>query len=84
MTKFVNLGGIPKVIEKKKTVFNGFIDADKVYNFDNTPKPTDYDVVVFIGHDSTYGDVFKAYNDNPYNFTLFFGIKGDEFEDNEE
>ena len=42
--------------------------------------PKEYDTIEFIGHDIDYGDVFKAYDSNANEFTLFFGVKGDEFD----
>ena len=84
MTKFINLGGVPKVVKKKRTVFTGFIDSDKTYSEQHLSNSHDHEVVIFLGYDECYGDVFKAYDDDLNNFTLYFGIKGDEFEDNEE
>lgn len=41
-------------------------------------QPSDFINVEFIGHDEQYGDVFKAWDNNPQQFTLCFGTKGDE------
>ena len=77
MTKFIDN---TKKNKSKKTVFK------KVLTFDFAIESAEYGLdvyekVEFIGHDESYGDVFKAYHDanDDNNFTLFFGTKGDEF-----
>lgn len=80
MTKFINLGQLPEEQNKKrKTVFTHLLECDKeMIEYDGEPE--DYDVVIFLGHDESYGDVFKAYHDYcPSKFTILLGIKGDEF-----
>ena len=79
MTKFIDN---TKKNNSKKTVF------EKVLTFDFTVDvafaiATDYEKVEFIGHDESYGDVFKAYHDenDDNNFTLVFGVKGSEFDE---
>ena len=79
MTKFIDN---TKKNKSKKTVF------EKALSFDFTVDVTcadvyDYEKVEFIGHDESYGDVFKAYHDanDDNNFTLFFGVKGSEFDE---
>ena len=79
MTKFIDN---TKKNNSKKTVF------EKVLTFDFTVDVAcedvyDYEKVEFIGHDESYGDVFKAYHDenDDNNFTLFFGVKGSEFDE---
>ena len=79
MTKFIDN---TKKNNSKKTVF------EKALSFDFTVVDafavvTDYEKVEFIGHDESYGDVFKAYHDenDDNNFALFFGIKGSEFDE---
>ena len=79
MTKFIDN---TKKNTSKKTVF------EKALSFDFTVDVTcadvyDYEKVEFIGHDESYGDVFKAYHDenDDNNFTLFFGVKGSEFDE---
>ena len=79
MTKFIDN---TKKNKSKKTVF------EKALSFDFTVVDafavvTDYEKVEFIGHDESYGDVFKAYHDenDDNNFALFFGVKGSEFDE---
>ena len=79
MTKFIDN---TKKNKSKKTVF------EKVLTFDFTIENAEccldvYEKVEFIGHDESYGDVFKAYHDanDDNNFTLFFGVKGSEFDE---
>ena len=80
MTKFIDN---TKKNNSKKTVF------EKVLTFDFTVVDVacedvyDYEKVEFIGHDESYGDVFKAYHDanDDNNFALFFGVKGSEFDE---
>ena len=79
MTKFIDN---TKKNNSKKTVF------EKALSFDFTVDVAcvdleDYEKVEFIGHDESYGDVFKAYHDanDDNNFTLFFGVKGSEFDE---
>ena len=79
MTKFIDN---TKKNKSKKTVFA------KALSFDFTvdvacADVADYEKVEFIGHDESYGDVFKAYHDadDDNNFTLFFGVKGSEFDE---
>ena len=79
MTKFIDN---TKKTNVKKTVF------EKALSFDFTVVDafavvTDYEKVEFIGYDESYGDVFNAYHDADYdnNFTLFFGVKGSEFDE---
>jgi hypothetical protein len=81
MTKFINLGQLPEEQNKKrKTVFTHILEYDKEM-IECDGEAEDYDVVMFLGHDDNYGDVFKASNDNSPNiFTILLGIKGDEFE----
>lgn len=82
MTNFITLeSSNEKDKPKKETEFKLLI------NIHDGPvsafkEPSDYDNVLFIGHDIQYGDVFKAWNTNSQNiFTLYFGEKGDEFND---
>lgn len=66
--------------EGKRTVFENIVEVDSATNVDGLDTD-DYDNVLFLGHDQQYGDVFKAWNDaEPDDFTLFFGAKGDEFD----
>ena len=68
--------------KSKKTVFEKSLSFDFIVD-DATADVADYEKVEFIGHDESYGDVFKAYHDadDDNNFTLFFGVKGSEFDE---
>ena len=70
--------GTSKKTKFTKVVINSY-DVEET----NT-SPSEYENVVHIGRDRVYGDVFIAYDDNPNNFTIFFGEAGDEFENNGE
>lgn len=61
---------------KKKTIFKEYVTLLGIKPPENLPE--DYDKVEFIGHDSHYGDVFKAWDDDLVGFSLYFGEKGDE------
>ncbi len=78
MTKFLKLS-IKK--DNKKTIFKKYIDTK--FEVQNVVMygPNDYLNVMFLGHDIIYGDVFKVWNKNENKFTLYFGEKGDEFDD---
>lgn len=78
MTKFTTLGSKPKII-KKETIFNGYLEENKQYR-DTKLTPNDFDNVLYLGHDRSYGDVFKCWDDDSDNFILYFGVKGDEFD----
>ena len=76
MTKFIDKSG--KVKEVKKTVFTECLLRDFALNRDSLAQPEEWDNVEYLGTDSKYGDVFKAWDDDPNDFTLYFGTKGDE------
>ena len=77
-TKFMTLGDSKKT--GKKTVFKTLLNSSfTAIKADSQPK--DYTNVLFLGHDDGYGDVFKAWRDDQDNFILYFGEKGDEFND---
>ena len=81
MTKFMNIPNPSNSEDKKKefktTVFTYAIDVDKKVTKTNYSS-SDFDFVIWLGYDSYYGDVFKAWNENGKYFTIFFGVKGDE------
>ena len=79
MTKFIDN---TKKNNSKKTVFEKALSFDFIVD-DAIADVADYEKVEFIGHDESYGDVFKAYQDenDDNNFTLFFGVKGSEFDE---
>lgn len=77
MTKFILMEPIAKP-ERKKTVFYKFVSTSCIETAEY--QPNDYHNVMFLWHDEDYGDVFIAWYDNPSNRTIFFGTKGDEFD----
>ena len=84
MTKFrrINLEQSNKK-HPKKTVFNHYVTSYLNIASAKNP-PDDYEVVIHIGTDKEYGDVFIVYDDSPDRFTIYFGEAGDEFENNGE
>jgi len=77
MTKYIDLSST-KTESPKETEFKKCLDEDLEIG-DAMASPNRYDNVAFIGHDKEYGDVFKCWDDDENDFTLFFGTKGDEF-----
>lgn len=78
MTKFMTLGYSKKTV--KKTVFKTLLDDSfKIVNA--SVQPENYSNVLFLGHDESYGDLFKAWDDDKNYFAIYFGEKGDEFND---
>ena len=79
MTKFIDN---TKKKLPKKTVFEKALSSDFIVGI-ALSDINDYEKVEFIGHDESYGDVFKAYHDenDDNNFTLFFVVKGSEFDE---
>ena len=79
MTKFIDNAKkkLPKKTVFEKILYFDFTVGDAIENV------AEYEKVEFIGHDESYGDVFKAYHDadDDNNFTLFFGVKGSEFDE---
>ena len=78
MTKFID-----RTKQKdcfKKTIFKKVLESDLSCS-DTNDSVDDYELVEFIGHDVAYRDIFKAFPSESVknNFTLFFGVKGDEF-----
>lgn len=76
MTTFINKN---KVKEPVKTVFTRAINSDGSSCRSTTLQPVEFDYVELIGIDSSYGAVFKAYDEGESDFALYFGIAGDEF-----
>lgn len=76
MTTFINKN---KVKEQVKTVFTKVINHDGTPSRSTTLQPVEFDYVELIGIDSSYGAVFKAYDEGESDFALYFGIAGDEF-----
>lgn len=76
MTKFSTMN--QKELTGKKTVFREIVSTDAIK--ETTTQPKEYDNVKFLWKDEEYGDVFVAW-DNGYeeNRAIFFGEKGDEF-----
>jgi hypothetical protein len=76
-TKYTSL--IQERKEVKKTVFNKIVNS-KLEIEEAISTPEQYNNVLYLGKDKDYGDVFKAWDNNTdENFTIFFGVKGDEF-----
>lgn len=79
-TKFMTLEkGKPK--PKVQTTFESMVmgngNTDAAYSL----CPDDYENVMFLWKDKSYGDVFVAWDDdNDNDRTIFFGNKGDEFD----
>jgi len=81
MTRYSTLNVANKDKESGKTIFREVLSADKTVR-KTYIKPGDMEVVVFLGHDMDYGDMFLAQRltcRHNY-FAIFFGIRGDEFE----
>lgn len=78
-TNFINIDSERKK-SKRKTRFTHVVNRGAVREVSDV-NPYEWDNVVFLGHDTSYGDVFKSYNntDEP-TFALYFGVKGDEFD----
>jgi len=78
-TKFMTLNEGKTKVENTtsfdKQLWNGRIEISEY-------TPDNFDNVLFLGNDGDYGDVFKAWNnESPEAFWIFFGEKGDEFND---
>lgn len=78
-TKFTTLSSETKKLVE--TVFTSFISSDlKISVTNDKQQPYNYDNVLYLGHDNCYGDVFKVWNNEDNgDFTIVFGVKGDEF-----
>ena len=86
--KFKNKKVMTKFIDKTEKTITRKTVFEKALSFDFTVDVAcadvyDYEKVEFIGHDKYYGDVFKAFHNesDDNNFTLFFGVKGSEFDE---
>ena len=77
MTQFIDKSGETK--KSIPTVFNKCIPCDGEISR-AVSNPSNFRVVEYLGNDTEYGDVFKAY-DNKNSFSLFMGVKGTEFDD---
>ncbi len=77
MTKFSTLDNKKK--EVKKTVFKITLGTD-LQGLKTELTPYDYKNVLHLGYDIYYKDVFKCWNNDPNDFTIYFGEKGDEFD----
>jgi hypothetical protein len=79
-TLFIDKTFEQKDREIKKTVFNKCVNPRKAIS-NAVLQPNNYDIVEFLKHDKSYGDVFYAYDIGHENDgTLYFGNKGDEFD----
>lgn len=77
-TKFMTLKSLLNE-DKENTKFTHVILKSSIET--TTMTPNSWNNVLWIGYDEIYGDVFKCWDNNSNNFNLFFGIKGDEFND---
>ena len=78
MTKFIRLQKQSAAV--KPTVFTHCITAVREIIEVTNDTPEDYSMVIHIGYDSCYGDVFKAIKrGESADFALYFGRKGDEY-----
>lgn len=76
MTKFIDRNKVNKKV--KPTIFTRCIN-ERFNVIETNTNGNDFDYVEFIGRDLRYGDTFKAWNNGAEtNFTLYFGIKGEE------
>ena len=73
MTKFLRLN---KEEKGKETVFTHIVDVGAAS--ESKSKPEDFMNVLHLGWDKVYGDVFKCWNEDAENFTLYFGQLGTE------
>ena len=74
-TKFITLES--KIV--KKTVFIHYVNRDMEIKLYPDFQANHYENVLHIGYDKVYGDVFKAWKNEHDNFVIYFGTKGDEF-----
>lgn len=80
MTKFIDKTKDNSVKTPKQTVFEKYLEDDMTIKDNSDGSSVEsWGTIEFIGSDLSYGDVFKAYDSNANTFTLFFGVKGDEF-----
>ena len=79
MTKYLTINGHePK--GERETQFRKAIELDRIETAGADPE--NWDNVMWLGYNSVYGDVFKAWdNGSEDDFCIYFGIKGDEFND---
>ena len=67
-------------VEKKQTIFTYYLNEDRIIEENHSNNPSNWDNVLHIGTDKSYGDVFKVWdNGKENNFIIYFGVKGDEF-----
>lgn len=76
MTKFKDLTRISS--SENPTKFNYYIDTDGQDFNDAVARPTDFDVVEYLGSDSIGNDIFRALDSNGAVY-LYLGKKGCEF-----
>ena len=75
MTAFVNKSNSRIA---NKTIFTHIISSvESIKPTSQSPKQNKF--VKLLGITSHYGAVFKAYDTDEHDFTLFFGMVGDEF-----
>ena len=79
MTKYSTLNSEKQM--GKKTVFTCCVEEGFTVVECRNEEPDEWDNVLYLGNDGDYGDVFKAWNSNSSHFMIYFGEKGDEFND---
>lgn len=80
-TNYLTLDNLTKSKPVIETKFTHCIGSDKDIIENDNERPSKWDNILHIGTDKYYGDVFKCWdNGNENNFTIYFGVKGDEFE----
>ena len=63
----------------KETVFTHFVNSEMEIKSTPNYQTADFENVLHIGCNKRYGDVFKCWISNPNDFIIYFGTKGDEF-----
>ena len=77
-TKFTKFTKSERFKGFKKTKFDRIL-ITKYQILEDVTSPRNWHNVEHIGYDEKYGDVFKCWDDGEIGFTLYFGEKGDEF-----
>lgn len=81
MTKYTTMDKPKQKIKKVETVFKKIITRCGQI-MDTCNEPNEYENVKFLYSDINYGDVFLAWDNSKENDrTIYFGIKGVEFDD---
>lgn len=81
-TKFTSMAQISEVKVSGKTVFEKVVgvDSEEGHNIVETDTlPEEYENVMLLWKDKYYGDVFRCWDDDPSDSTIYFGTAGDGF-----